>query len=111
MREVALAGATLALFLGSLTSCASEQPTASDFCSAVESAPKDDVSLPETRAAAAEVERNSPPEIRDEVAALREALDKVTTAAEMTALDERGSPVKAASDRYRDYIQGHCGLD
>jgi hypothetical protein len=48
------------------------------------------------------------PEIRTEVTTLREALESVSTVAEMRALEERGSPVKAASDKYRAYIEAHC---
>lgn len=111
MRQWALAGGMLLLSVGSLTACATEEPTVSDFCAAVERAPKHDASVAETRSAAAEVERNSPPEIRDEVTAMRKALETVTTVAEMSALDEGGSPVEAASDRYRAYMAKHCGFD
>jgi hypothetical protein len=83
LRMCRLAWATRTLMLpvvGSmLMACTSEkpepeEPSVSAFCAAVERAPKDDVSVAETQAAAADVEGVSPPEIQDEVIALRDAL-------------------------------------
>lgn len=92
MRQMASTGRTLLALLGTLTSCATsesapaDEPTVGDFCSVVARAPKDDVSLEETRVAAAAVEKIAPPEVRGEVTTMREAVDKVSTVKEVEAL-------------------------
>jgi hypothetical protein len=103
----------LAVVGSMLMACTSEEPepekpSVSAFCAAVERAPKDDVSVAETQAAAADVEGVSPPEIRDEVIALRDALDAVTTESEMNGLFERGSPIRPVWRRYHEYIEINC---
>ena len=109
------------LIAGSLAACATEEnggvlgqgaepPTLSDFCAAVERAPKDDTSLALTQAAAADVEENAPPEIRADVTTLREAVDKMSAVAELEAFGDQGGPVRAAWRRYHEYIEEACPL-
>lgn len=102
------------VLLGSLTSCATnepavaDKPTVKDFCSAVARAPKDDISLEETRAAADDVADHAPPEIRDEVTTMREAIERVSTVKEIEALTDQEGPVRTAWRRYHRYIEEHC---
>ncbi len=112
MTNVALAGGTLLLLLGSLTSCATEQPSVSAFCAANDRAPKDDdLTVTEARAIVADLERVSPPEIRDEVMAMRKALEAATTVIEVEAFYAPGGRVKAEWDRYHEYSELNCGFD
>jgi hypothetical protein len=56
----------------------------------------------------AKVEENSPPEIRDDVAVLRTAIDKASTESDLNVMDERGGRVEAATTSFEAYVAEHC---
>jgi hypothetical protein len=99
-------GALLLVFVG-LSACATDEPTASDFCEAVARIPAGST-VGQAQSSMAKVEENSPPEIRDDVAVLRTAIDKASTESDLNVMDERGGRVEAATTSFEAYVAEHC---